>query len=328
MVSPAAYPGPLRVAIVCPAPPGSRLGNRVTALRWQRVLAELGHEAALTDELAGPWDLVIALHAAKSAGAVEASRASHPARPVVVALTGTDLYRDLPQGGAARRSLDLADAIVVLHDLAPLDVPEAVRGKVRVIRQSADPPVRPARRSTEFFEVALVAHARPEKDPLRAPLAARLLPAASRLRIVHAGRALSAEMAAQLEAEAASNPRYRWLGELSPAETGALIARARLLVLTSAMEGGANVLGEAIACGTPPLCSRIPAAEAALGEGYPGLFPVGDTGALAALFARAEAEPAFFARLEADARARRPLFTPEVERAAFGALLEELREKP
>ncbi|HEY8078545.1 MAG TPA: glycosyltransferase, partial [Labilithrix sp.] len=214
--------------------------------------------------------------------------------------------------------------LVVLHDRAALDVPAEARAKTCVVRQSADPPPHEVAKREDAFEIAFVAHARPEKDPLRPALAARALPASSRIRVVHAGRALSGEIEALLRREAAENPRYEWLGEIAPDDARALVARARLLVLTSEMEGGANVLGEAIVAGTPPIASRIPACVAALGDDYPGLFAVHDTDALTRLFARAETDSAFRDELAARTTARRHLFTYATERDAWRDLLAEL----
>lgn len=321
------YPTSLRVAIVCPAPAGSRLGNRVTALRWERMFRELGHAVSMDANLDDDaFDVLVALHAGKSASAVRASRARSPERPIVVALTGTDLYPDIAADPRVRESLDLADRIVVLHDLAPLDVPAELRAKTRVVRQSADPPPScvARREDGDTWDVAFVAHARPEKDPLRAALAARALPPSSRLRVVHAGRALSDDVEALLRREAAENPRYAWLGEVPPEEARALVARSKLLVLTSEIEGGANVLGEAIASGTPPIATRIPACVAALGADYPGLFAVHDTVALTRLLARAESDASFYAELAAAAAARQHLFTPSAERDAWRAILQEI----
>lgn len=309
---------------MCPAPAGSRLGNRVTAVRWQRMLVELGHDAAIVDEVRDACDVVIALHAEKSAEAVRGSRAEHPERPIVVALTGTDLYRDIHEKEGARRSLAIADRLVVLHDLAPLDVPPAHRAKVRVVRQSAERPPGTFAKAADAFEVAFVAHAREEKDPLRPALAARRLPPSSRVRVVHAGAALSTDMEAALAREASENARYVFRGELPEAEARALIARSSLLVLTSVMEGGANVLGEAIVARTPPVATRIPACVAALGADHPGLFAVGDTEGLASLLLRAETDRAFYEALATSAAARGPLFDPSTERRALEALLDEV----
>ena len=46
-------------------------------------------------------DLLIALHARKSAASIEAFRRAHPAARIVLVMTGTDLYRDLPADPAA-----------------------------------------------------------------------------------------------------------------------------------------------------------------------------------------------------------------------------------
>lgn len=315
----------MRVAIVCPAPSGSRLGNRVTALRWKKLLIELGHRVVLTTGTLprGPYDVLVALHARHSAEVVRLARVTNANQPIVVALTGTDLYRDIKSDASAQRSLALADALVVLHDGGALAVPREYRAKVHVIRQSAEAVAR-ARARAGRFDVAFVAHLRAEKDPLRAALAARGLPDDTRLRVLHAGRALSDDFRVAAEAEQSSNPRYRWLGELSPKASRALTARSQLLVLTSVMEGGANVLGEAIVSGTAIVASRIPATVSALGARYPGLFAVGDTAALQRLFARAEGDPAFLAELRRQTRARRGLFSRAGEKAAWRALLREL----
>lgn len=314
----------MRVALVCPAPKGSRLGNRITANRWQELLRELGHPAFVASGLGRrPYDLLVALHARKSAQAVRESKRRAPAVPVVVALTGTDLYRDIHQDASAKRSLELADLLLVLHDGAARELPEALRRKVRVVPQSA-PSAPREKADPRFFDVAVVGHLRPEKDPLRTALAARLLPRQSRLRVLHAGRALSAEMARAARAEEQRNPRYQWLGELPPARARSLIARSRLLSLTSEMEGGANVVSEALATGTPVVASRIPCTEAILGSRYPALFRFAATRELARLLERAEQDPGFLRQLARQCRARRPLVSRSREKRAWRSLLREL----
>jgi putative glycosyltransferase (TIGR04348 family) len=288
------------------------------------MLRGLGHQAFIVAPDDAPAaDLLIALHARRSAESVWRSRARHPDMRVVVALTGTDLYRDIHSDATAHRSLQLADRLVVLHDGAAVELPRAFRRKVRIVPQSA--PVMPrAVPSQRCFEVAVVAHLRPEKDPFRAARAARALASPTRVRIVHAGSALSSQMRDQAQAEMRSNPRYLWLGELAPWKARRLIARARLLCITSQMEGGANVLSEAISAGTPVLASRIPAMRAILGADYPGLFPFGDTRALAALLRRAEHDPRFLATLRRRCLAVRPRVSPARERDALRSLISEL----
>jgi len=315
----------MRVALVCPAPKGSRLGNRVTALRWQAMLRDLGHRAFITDPGPAPrCDLLLALHARKSAESIRSVRALWPEAAVALALTGTDLYRDIHTDAAARQSLELADRLVVLQAGGADELPPRLRGKVRVVPQSAAVPSRVARPLVRVFEVAVVGHLRDVKDPLRAARAARLVPESSRLRVTHAGAALSSDHRAAALAEQRTNPRYRWLGERTPGEARRLIGRARALCVTSEMEGGANVVSEAIAAGTPVLASRIPALVSILGRDYPGFFPFGDTEALAKLFVRAEAAPGFLADLRRRCLRLRPALSPAKEKAALRQLLAEL----
>jgi putative glycosyltransferase (TIGR04348 family) len=314
----------MKVLIVTPAPPGSRKGNRVTALRWARLLRQLGHRVALRGDYRGErCDLLVALHARKSAAAVEAYRAARPRAPLVVTLTGTDLYEDIRSDPAARRSLELASRLVVLQPLAIQELDERLRSKARVIYQSAVVP-RVPRRRTGSFDVCVLGHLRPVKDPFRTALASRLLPASSRVRVLHVGAALSPDMAEQAVAEAADNPRYRWLGDLPRPRALRLLARCRLLAITSRLEGGANAVSEAIAAGVPVVSSHIAGSVGILGADYPGYFPVGDTEALAALLTRAETDAGYYKELKARCRRLRPLFRPARERAAWRGLLREL----
>jgi putative glycosyltransferase (TIGR04348 family) len=317
---------PLRITLVCPAPPGSRQGNRITALRWARILKSLGHRVRIRPE-ADDADVLIALHARKSADAARAFRERHPERPLVVALTGTDLYKDLPGNPQARRSIAIADRLIVLQPAALARLPAEARRKARVIHQSAIPPARRARRARESFDVCVLAHLRPVKDPFRAALAARLLSAASRVRIVHAGRSLTPALAARARAEMARNSRYIWVGERSHTAARALLARCRLLILSSRMEGGANVIGEAAVCGVPVLSSRIDGSIGLLGRHYPGFFPVGDTKTLAALLRRAETNARFRESLRCETNRIASLFRPARERRAWQSLIRELRPK-
>jgi putative glycosyltransferase (TIGR04348 family) len=316
----------LRVALVTPAPPGSTSGNRVTALRWARILRDLGHRVRVIERYGGGggFDALVALHARKSAPSVERFARDHPQAPLVVALTGTDVYRDIKRSAVARRSLELAGRLVALQPLADRELPGHLRRKVHVIRQSARRPPVTSRRA-DAFEVCVLAHLRAVKDPLRTARASRRLPASSRIRILHLGTALDSRLAGRARVETARNPRYRWLGARPRREALRLLARCRLLVLTSRVEGGANAVSEAIVCGVPVISSRIAGSVGLLGAGYPGYFPMGDTRALARLLARFESDRRFRAELGARCRRLRPLFSPLRERAAWRKLLDSFR---
>ncbi|BDG07882.1 selenoneine biosynthesis selenosugar synthase SenB [Anaeromyxobacter paludicola] len=312
------------ILIVTPAGKGTRKGNRVTALRWAGHLRALGHRVRLGTAYAGePCDLLVALHARRSHGAAAAFRAARSGAPLVVALTGTDLYQDLPASAEARSSLALASRLVVLQPRAERALPEEVRGKVRVIYQSARP-VAPLAPPEGAFRVCLLAHLREVKDPLLAARAVSRLPASSRVSLVHLGAALDPADAARAAEAAAAEPRYRWLGDRPRREALRTLAGSRLLLVTSRLEGGANVVTEAIANRVPVLSTRIEGSLGLLGEDYPGYFPVGDAAALAALLDRAEREPAFLEELRARVEALAPLVAPADERARWRALLEEL----
>jgi putative glycosyltransferase (TIGR04348 family) len=317
-----------RIVLVSPAPSGSWTGNRVTADRWAAFLRGLGHHVEKTREYRGdhrPADLLVALHARKSYASIARFRGEHPDAPLVVALTGTDLYRDLRRSVRARRSLQLASRLILLQPEGLAELPALLRAKARVIIQSAVAPQLRPRASSGLFDVCVLAHLRAIKDPLRAGLAARNLPASSRIRVLHLGAALDAGWAARARAEAARNPRYRWLGGVPRARALRILARSRLLVLSSRMEGGANVVSEALACGVPVLSSRIPGSIGLLGRRYPGYYTPGDSAALATLLHRCETEPRFYGQLQAACRRLAPLVDPARERRSWALLLAGLR---
>src|SRR5947208_2468692 len=235
----------MNIILVTRAPPGSRKGNRVTALRWSGLLRQLGHRVRVRQEYRGEHsDLLIALHARRSFDAVEAFHRAQPERPIVLALTGTDLYEQIHTDSFARQALELASRLVVLQPLAVEELPSHLHARARVIYQSCEPPPQSTRRARinaapgdprssilhphSSFDVCVLGHLRPVKDPFRTALASRLLPASSRIRVLHAGAALSLAMGEQARAEQAINPRYRWLGDLPRGKALRLVARSRL----------------------------------------------------------------------------------------------------
>ena len=118
--------------------------------------------------------------------------------------------------------------------------------------------------------------------------------------------------------------RYRWHGEVSRSELKRRLATCWLMVLSSKMEGGANVLSEAIVHYTPVLASRIPGSIGLLGDDYEGYYDFADTRQLRELLIRCEQEPTVYHRLQQQVANRAPLFTPEAEKLAWKKLLSEL----
>src|SRR6185369_3285474 len=217
----------MRITIVTPAPQGSTHGNRITAVRWARILKQLGHRVSIRLSFdRQPADVLIALHARRSYASVERFHRQWSNASILVALTGTDLYRDLKSDRRAEKSLRLAQRIVVLQPKALEQLDERFRVKARVIFQSVENAARSTRRlpTKRSFDVCVIGHLRSVKDPFRAALAARLLPDSSCIRILHIGAAMSEKMAARAQAEAARNRRYRWLGPLARSRAQSILA--------------------------------------------------------------------------------------------------------
>jgi putative glycosyltransferase (TIGR04348 family) len=315
-----------KVSIVSPALADANNGNWHTARRWQRFLAPLADVQIAKAWAGNGTDALIALHARRSADSIARFASAHPDRPLALVLTGTDLYRDLEEGDAsARHSLQCASQIVVLQDEALQRLDAAARAKARVIVQSASRVVR-SDRSTRHFDFVAVGHLRDVKDPLTLMRAACTLPAP--LRALHIGNALDDALALEARATMARCPRYRWLGGLPQPAARRWIARSRALVHMSRMEGGANVVIEALRSHVPVLASRIDGNVGLLGRDYDGYFEPGDDAALAALMRRFASDASFAARLAAQCATREPRFAPAVESAAVRGLLADMVNAP
>ncbi len=314
-----------RVCIVSPALAAANNGNWHTASRWQRFLAPV---AAVEISSAGDGgteaDLLIALHARRSADAVARWRDRRPEAPIVLVLTGTDLYRDLEVDSHARHSLQCASSIVVLQEAGLDRLDAASRAHATVIVQSAEALIA-AHRDCDFDFVA-VGHLRDEKDPETLMRAAHLLTssASPSPTIGHVGDALDARFADAAGTTMAACPAYRWLGAMPHAAARRAIARARALVHMSRIEGGANVIVEAVRSRVPVLASRIDGNVGLLGVDYDGYFPVGDAEALAVLMRRFVEDGSFVMHLRAQCAEREPLFRPGAERAAVRQLVSGL----
>jgi putative glycosyltransferase (TIGR04348 family) len=309
----------LKISLITPAKKHAKNGNRTTALRWARFLRKAGHRVRIDvdygDEAA---DLMIAIHAWRSADSILRYRERYPGGPLVVCLGGTDVNTFLKSHPETTlRSMGMADALICLHDLIGEALPAELGKKLHVVHQSALPLPGPRRPAKRAFDICVIGHLRDEKDPFRTALAARQLPTASCIRVIHLGKAHTPDFAGQAADEMAANPRYRWLGEVPAWRVRRELAKTRLMVISSNQEGGANVVSEAVVAGVPVIASDIAGNVGLLGRDYPGYYPVRDEAALARLLERAETEPAFLATLERHGRKLRPLFRPKHEAAAL-----------
>jgi putative glycosyltransferase (TIGR04348 family) len=311
----------MRIALVTPAGPGTRNGNRHTALRWAAFLRKAGHRVNVSVQWSpdAGADAMLALHARRSHPSI---RSFPQEKLLVVALTGTDVYRDIHQSPEAQESLELAHRLVVLQPKAAEEVPERLRRKVRVVVQSSATRLRhrPVKGS---FRVCVIGHLREEKDPLRTLLALQFVPTDIALEVIHVGAPLDPALGEQAKAAMAREPRYRWLGSVPHAKALKWLASSHAMVISSRMEGGANVVCEALRIGVPVLASRISGNVGLLGPRYSGYFPLEDERALAQLVSRAASNARFYRGLKAQVAKLRPAVAPHAEARALLAVMRD-----
>ena len=313
------------IAIIGPALAKANNGNWQTARRWQQFLKLDYHVACMTDWQAAvdaAPALMVALHARRSASAIAAFAAAFAQRPLVLVLTGTDLYRDIAVDPAAQRSLALATRIVVLQTAGMGALPAALREKAQVIYQSAATLTPHAGSSrARHFTVIMIGHLRAEKAPQTFMQAAALV-TSPRVRLLHVGAALEPALGLLAQQTQATSSRYAWRGDLPQPQARQCLKRSALMVISSRMEGGANVIIEAVTSGVPVLASDIDGNRGMLGPDYAGYFPVDDSAALARMIDRAAGDPVFYALLRQQCALRAPLFAPARERAAVVELVD------
>lgn len=281
------------------------------------------YEVLLQDNWQGEVDadLMIALHARRSAAAMEAWGKRAPGKPLIVVLTGTDVYRDIHHDAAAQRSLGLATRLVVLQAAALDELEPALRERACVIVQSAPSRTRPSRPPDSAFTAIMIGHLREEKMPQTFMQAAALL-VDTDVQMRHVGRALEAEFERMATDTAQLCPHYQWLGPLPHPDTLNQLAMADVMVIASRMEGGANVIIEAVTCDVPVLASDISGNRGMLGNDYQGYFPLGDSVALAGLLRRCAQDASFLESLRQQCERRAPLFAPGRESAALRQLVD------
>lgn len=306
-----------------PSPAAANNGNWHTAARWARFLA-----ATCDVAIAASWnglacDLLIALHAQRSAGSIRNFATTHPDRPLIVVLTGTDLYGDVLGSARSRETLQLATRLVVLNELAPRRLPNALRAKTVVILQSARQ-LSPGRKPRRHFAVAVLGHLRDVKNPQLVWSLLRELPQDFPVRIRHIGNALDPALGRDAARVAAQDRRYRWLGGLPRTRARQIVRNSHLLLHPSHVEGGAQSVIEAVTAHTAVMATDVDGNAGLLGRSYPGLFAANDVAAACALLRRAADEPPFLRRLEQSCAMRATRFAPERERAALRRLVSGL----
>ena len=243
------------VLVSSPFPIDSAQGNSVSARRIASHIADLGWRPELVH---GYQDqdatILIALHARRGAAAVEAFSERHPENPIVLVLTGTDLYKDLPNGDrSCIRSMELADALVIYQEASAAAVPARFHDKLHTIWKSVDLPIpddlpAPPRAP---LTLTILAHLRPIKDPFLPAAALSQLPGSLEIRIDHYGLELEPGLAAVAHGWMQKEPRYHWHPQLERDQVAATIAASHATINSGRAEGGSNAISESIVIGTP-----------------------------------------------------------------------------
>ncbi|MFB6373969.1 MAG: hypothetical protein ABEN55_12855, partial [Bradymonadaceae bacterium] len=260
----------MHILLVTAAPPGSDFGSETTAIRWENLLDELGHETEQTytydrfeETHADPaFDAMVAIGAKECDDAITTFLAEDDSRPLILALNNADLYRGVETEPEVREHIDQATRVVVFHDRAPAEVPADYRDKVRIVYPGVELPeggldafeMPPHRREKETrpyrFEVCVANNLQEHDDPIRAAKAAAILGDDSQVRVAHIGRILDARWETQVRRESENNDRYEWYGEVPWERALQHIRHADLLATTPSRGGASPVVPEAIALET------------------------------------------------------------------------------
>jgi putative glycosyltransferase (TIGR04348 family) len=319
----------MKINIITPAKKFSKNGNRTTALRWARILRALGHRVDISVNYNGQrTDLMVALHAWRSARSIDVYKKIYPKGPLIVTLTGTDInsyiYSNPLRTIASMRS---ADFLICLHDLVEDIVPSEFHEKLRVIYQSAAALSKKRNPRKAYFDICLIGHLRDVKDPLRGALALRDVPSSSELRLIHLGKAHNKTWENRALTEMQRNRRYVWKGEKAGSEVRREFSKTNLMLISSRSEGGANVISEALVAGIPVIASNINGNIGMLGKNYLGYFNVGDEASLRTMLLKCENDKVFFNKLIKSCKLRSKLFDLSEEKRRWKHLLNEVEQR-
>ena len=233
-------------------------------------------------------------------------------------LAGTDIYPNFAPSQQAMAALSRADDLIMLQPRALDLLPAELRDKAHTIVQSATAVDAP--RADQFSAIVL-AHLRPIKQPLLAVTAVDKVPEEISISLTLAGAQIDQDYSQRVIAAAAQSERTEWVGPLSRRVSKRMLSRSHICIVPSSAEGGANVVSEAIAAGTPILCSAIPGNTGLLGDDWPGTFAADDADELAHLLTQAATDRSFFDQLCQRTKALQPMVAPDAERAAWRKIL-------
>ena len=316
----------IQISIVTHTTSDSLAGNRVTTNRWAKIFRNLGHQVSI-NKSADKSDVLIAIHAERSARKFLQFQKTCPSRPTILLLAGTDIYAPTGFSNLANDVLKNADHLVTLETNALQRLNAKLRRKATTIMQSAIPPNTKPKPLQSCFEISLCGHLRAVKQPFMATEAVVALPSSTKVKINHYGNALNKSMHRAAMRWTRNCKRYRWAGPKPHWQTRRLVARSRLSINTSLIESCANSIVESIVAGTPVLASDIEGNTGLLGKNYPGLFAADSVEQLTDLICRAECDRDFLKLLKNRCNKIAKKLTPRVERTAWQRLLSKIQKE-
>ncbi|MGJ8672293.1 glycosyltransferase [Rubritalea sp.] len=304
----------MHVLISSSYPLTSPKGNSITAKRIATLLTSVGHTAeAIHTDMPPSADVMISLHATKTLTTSKRFKVCSPDSKLIIYLTGTDLYKELPAGNPEFfEALELADHLVVSQQASLNSVPTKYLHKTSFVPASVLLPEEQTVSTPPSNSIILPAHLRPVKNPFLINKAIQLLPDLD----MHAftlGAALEPEMAQQAILWQQSDPRFKWLDNVPYPENLSWMRQADYTLNSSHCEGGSNAVSESIVLGTPVLASRIEGNIGLLEDDYLGYFETDNAQSLATLLRRTFTDTSFQKKLHAQTLALQQKFLPSKE---------------
>ncbi len=269
-------------------------GNYVTAKRYAYHLQNLGHRVFICNGFEGKVNVeglrcAFVLHAEKGFHVIKELAAKNV--PVVLVLTGTDLYRDIISTKNSKKehclkSIQLASAIVVLHENAVSDLLKVVsfpRERIFVVLQSV---VDFKKRSFFFkkknhYKILLLSNIRKEKGIIIAISGflefQKNNDARYKFTLDHIGGVLDQGYFKKIINLLEGVKNVSFLGSIEKEKLQMILAGYDLLLHSSLIEGGSLVIQEAQNAGLPIIASDISCHTALLGSEYVGLHSAGSS---------------------------------------------------
>ncbi|MDB4408736.1 glycosyltransferase [Akkermansiaceae bacterium] len=310
----------MKICVASPYPLSELKGNSVTTRRIVDILNEAGFEARGSHEFDGaPADVLISLHAFKGEKAVLDFQRYCPDGKVIVLITGTDLYVDLPEGRGLS-SLETADAIAITHEEARASMPSRFYDKLHIVPSCLAVLEIQAKPDAGKFVISVVGHLRSVKRSFLTIESVAKHPEWD-VEVWQIGEALDEEMSDIACDWEEADSRYKWLGGLPREESLEICSRSSLTVNSSFLEGGANAVLEAMTMGVPILASRIEGNVGLLGRDYPGYFEGEDIESKLVEVMAGKHDLDDWASL---AEKRLPLFSRESEKTAWEKVIEDV----